>query len=380
MHHLLAERNKLIIPYDSVLKDERGKRKVRTAFFSRPKDAKAVSETKDDDLSLSQGRPDAKRRRRDHGENTKFIAESELELITKTNLAFLQDPRGSTELFRSTQDVKSGSKSNNVSTQDSEPDENGVYHEKVLTVAQAAWRLRSFTEREQKECSAKVIKCKRKLAAFRTKISEKSRQIKHQAEALSGIENEVKQLQEAHNKNLDQLASCQKEVTFQQAEVQREQNRHRYLVSCMRELSVKVDTIRQTKFEWGSNVSRAKKNLQRLENEIHAKAKHIQELQSDVATLENDCRKLCIMTGFENNAVSKAISDDLKKNAGMFFKKDAVVSKTDKISLGDYVGNADKPNEIIYHQLLAREGFVFFDFFGKDEIYYNPQHLNNTAI
>ena len=40
----------------------------------------------------------------------------------------------------------------------------------------------------------------------------------------------------------------------------------------------------------------------------------------------------------------------------------------------------NKPNEIIYHQLLAREGFVFFDFFGADEIYYNPKHLNNMVV
>ena len=35
----------------------------------------------------------------------------------------------------------------------------------------------------------------------------------------------------------------------------------------------------------------------------------------------------------------------------------------------------NKPNEIIYHEHLSKNGFVFFDFCGQDEIYYNPNLL-----
>ena len=183
-------------------------------------------------------------------------------MVTKTNLAFLKDPRGSTDFFKAIEEAQSQEQQRRGG--DDTRGNDAVYNEKVLTVAQACWRLRSFTEREQKHCSAKVIKYKHKLAAFRTKIHEKSRQFKHQSEILSGIENEVNQMQEVYDKNVDQLLSGQKEVTYQLEAVTREQNRHRYLVSCTRELSAKVDKIRQKKLEWSSDVSRARKRLKKI--------------------------------------------------------------------------------------------------------------------
>tara|TARA_X000000950_G_scaffold65785_1_gene80934 strand:+ start:2384 stop:3244 length:861 start_codon:yes stop_codon:yes gene_type:complete len=40
----------------------------------------------------------------------------------------------------------------------------------------------------------------------------------------------------------------------------------------------------------------------------------------------------------------------------------------------------NKPNEIIYHDILAKEGFVFFDYYGADEIYFNPNNLNEKVV